>query len=45
MAAIAGPLAEALHGIPENMRAFAEKHYLADASDIVAVMKKMYDNG
>ncbi|MGI9306387.1 MAG: ADP-ribosylglycohydrolase family protein [Gammaproteobacteria bacterium] len=41
LAAIAGPIAEAMHGIPENIKQRAEK-YLRDAPDINEVMEKMY---
>lgn len=42
IAAIAGPIAEALHGIPDGMKAVARKRYLGDAPDIVAAMEGMY---
>ena len=42
LAAIAGPIAEALHGIPEETKATAESQYLADASDILTVLAEMY---
>lgn len=42
LAAIAGPIAEALHGIPFRIREFAEEQYLADAPDILEVMQEMY---
>ena len=42
VAAIAGPVAEAMHGIPGDMRARAEERYLADAPDIVSVMGELY---
>ena len=42
VAAIAGPIAEAMHGIPGDMRARAEDRYLAGAPGIVSVMGKMY---
>ena len=45
LAAIAGPIAEALHGIPDGMRAAAEERYLAEAEDIAAVMGEMYGGG
>ena len=45
VAAIAGPIAEALHGIPGEMKVTAEERYLADAPDIVAVMSEMYGGG
>ena len=45
LAAIAGPIAEALHGIPGGMKAAARKRYLAGAPDIVAVIEEMYGSG
>ena len=42
LAAIAGPAAEALHGIPGEMRVVARERYLGDAADIIAVMEEMY---
>lgn len=46
LAAIAGPIAEALHGIPEDIRTQAEKRHLTDAlgapRDILRVMREMY---
>jgi len=45
LAAIAGPIAEALHGIPDGMKATARERYLADAPDIVAVIEEMYGGG
>ena len=42
VAAIAGPIAEALHGIPGGMKAVARERYMGDAPDIVAVMEGMY---
>ena len=45
LAAIAGPIAEALHGIPGEMKAAARKRYLAGAPDIVAVIEEMYGGG
>ena len=45
LAAIAGPIAEALHGIPGEMRAAARERYLGDAPDIAAVIEEMYGGG
>ena len=49
LAAIAGPIAEALHGIPEDIRTQAEKRYLTDAlgypRDILRAMREMYQVG
>ena len=42
VAAITGPIAEALHGIPGETTAQARERYLADAGDMVAVMEEMY---
>ena len=42
VAAIAGPVAEGLHGIPRAIRAEARERYLGDAGDMVAVMEEMY---
>lgn len=42
LAAIAGPIAEALHGIPTNFKHQAESRYLADAPDILEMMRDMY---
>lgn len=42
LAAIAGPIAEALHGIPDALITQAKDRYLADAPDILAVMEEMY---
>ena len=42
LAAIAGPIAEALHGIPDELKERAESVYLSDFSDILEVMREMY---
>ncbi len=42
VAAIAGPIAEARHGIPGEMRVVARERYLGDAGDIVAVIEEIY---
>ena len=42
LAAIAGPIAEALHGIPDEFKERAESQYLADAPDIHEVMRVIY---
>lgn len=42
LAAIAGPIAEALHGIPTNFKRRAENRYLDDAPDILEVIRDMY---
>ena len=45
VAATAGPIAEALHGIPGEMKVIARERYLGDAGDIVVVMREMYGGG
>ena len=42
LAAIAGSIAEALHGIPNELKERAESVYLTDAMDIFEVIQKMY---
>ena len=42
LAAIAGPIAEALHGISDKLKERTESVYLADAPDMVDVMHEMY---
>ena len=42
LGAIAGPIAEALHGIPQDIQEQAEDRYLADAPDIHEVIRRMY---
>ena len=42
LAAIAGPIAEALYGIPHEYTARAETEYLAAAPDILEIIQKMY---
>ena len=43
VAAIAGPIAEALHGIPGGMKVIARERYLGDAGDILVVMDEIYE--
>lgn len=43
LAAIAGPIAEALHGIPDEFIERAESIYLMDAPDILDVIQEMYE--
>lgn len=43
LAAIAGSIAEAIHGIPHEIRTFAEEFYLVGYPDIHDVIKEMYD--
>ena len=45
LAAIAGPIAEALHGIPDELRERTESVYLADVPDILEVIREMYQFG
>ncbi len=45
LAAIAGPIAEAMHGIPEELITTAKKTYLVCVPDIVEVMERMYADG
>ena len=42
LAAIAGPIAEAMHGIPYEFREQVERRYLADALGIREVIREMY---
>ena len=42
LGAIAGPIAEALHGIPRCIKEQAENRYLANAPDIREIMREMY---
>jgi len=42
LGAIAGPIAEALHGIPDDFKTYVETHYLAEAPDIREVIREMY---
>ena len=42
LGAIAGPIAEALHGIPDEFIEQTENEYLTDALDILEVIRKMY---
>ena len=44
LAAIAGPIAEALHGIPNELKERAESVYLSDFPDILEVIRKMYQS-
>ena len=43
LAAIAGSVAEAIHGIPHEIRTFVEEFYLVRCPDIHDVIKEMYD--
>ncbi len=42
LAAIVGPIAEALHGIPDELKERAESVYLSDAPDMLEVLEDMY---
>ena len=42
LAAIAGPIAEALHGIQSELIEHTKTHYLTDHPDILEVIQKMY---
>ena len=42
LAAIAGPIAEALHGIPDELREQTEDQYLSDTPDILEVLREIY---
>ena len=42
LAAIAGPIAEALHGIPDEFKEQVENEYLADTPDIYEVIQELY---
>ena len=42
VAAIAGPIAEGLHGIPGGVKEVAVQRYLGEAGDVVRVMGEMY---
>ena len=45
LAAIAGPIAESLHGIPGELVTTAIHTHLSNAPDIVEVMERLYDDG
>ena len=42
LAAIAGPIAEALHGIPDELKERTESIYLSDAPDMLEVLEELY---
>ena len=42
LAAIAGSIAESMHGIPDALIETAKEVYLAEAPDIVEVLQRMY---
>ena len=45
LAAIAGPIAEAMHGILDGLVASVKERYLVEAPDIVEVTERMYEFG
>lgn len=44
LAAIAGPIAEAMHGIPDELISRVQKAFLAEAPDILSLMREMYES-
>ena len=42
LAAIAGPIAEAIHGIPETSKEQLETRYLADAPEMLGILQELY---
>ena len=42
LVAIAGAIAEAMHGIPDEIKRQAEDRYLAEASDMLEVIHEVY---
>jgi ADP-ribosylglycohydrolase len=44
LGSIAGGIAEALHGIPEDIKEQAENRFLSKAPDIIELMREMYDS-
>ena len=42
LAAIAGPIAEAMHGIPDAIQEHAVSRYFTDASDMLAITQELY---
>ena len=45
LAAIAGALGEALHGLPEGLVKTIRKRYLQDAEDITGALNALYERG
>ena len=43
LGSIAGGIAEALHGIPEDIKEEAKNRFLSKAPDIIELMREMYD--
>lgn len=44
LAAVAGPIAEAMHGVPDELISHVERTSLAGAPDIRALMREMYES-
>ena len=44
LAAIVGAIAEAMHGIPDELKRHAEDPYLTDASDMLDVIQRVYQS-
>lgn len=44
LAAIAGSIAEAMHGIPDELKERAESIYLIDTPDLLEVLQEMYQS-
>ena len=45
LAAISGPIAEGLHGIPADMQSAVKKTFLGHAPDIVTTIEQLYEHG
>ncbi len=44
LAAVAGPIAEAMHGIPDELVSRVQNAFLAGAPDILSLMREMYES-
>ena len=44
LTAIAGAIAEAIHGIPDDIKTQAEDRYLSDAPDILEIIQELYSS-
>lgn len=44
LAAIAGAIAEAMHGIPDEIKRQAEDRYIAEASEMLDVIREVYSS-
>ena len=44
LAAVAGPIAEAMHGIPDELISRVQNAFLAEAPDILSLMREMYES-